>query len=94
MCLETFQFLFRASVGMDFRRRFSYDVLLSHLFLSQIKWDDYKHLTKVVTTASLRVVRETLGIQKDGHGFCITKDFSKSTYKMTALLTASVPKAA
>ena len=26
-------------------------------------------------TASLRVVRELLGIQKDGHGFCITKGF-------------------
>ena len=25
----------------------------------KLKWDDYKHLTKVVTTASLRVVRET-----------------------------------
>ena len=33
MCLETFQFLFRASVGMDFRRRFSYDVLLEILLI-------------------------------------------------------------
>jgi hypothetical protein len=35
--LELLKIFFRASVGMDFRRRFPYDVLLSHLSLSLIK---------------------------------------------------------
>ena len=35
--LELLQLFFRTSVGVDFRRRFPYDFLLSHLSLSLIK---------------------------------------------------------